>query len=178
MDKTKYWFDIGGVLIANGSKADITEEMKNEISATVQVQSIFKNAVSTIPDLMWAYYVSTNSFMYYFPYSDPELIPIVVDDYEKEYWVKASAANNPDRRLVMTDVYFDNVGKGYMVTFSIPVYYKNVMKGIVAIDISLVSINELISADLQIGNSFMLTEKNIVLAAKAANQGEPLYVPL
>jgi len=176
-DQTNYWYNIAGVLIANGNKTDISEETKNEISATINMQSIFKNALNTIVDLKWAYYISTNSFMYYFPYSDPELIPIVIDSSEKEYWIKATPANNPDRRLVMTDIYADEGGKGYMVTFSIPIYYKNSMKGIIAIDISLVSINEIISDDLQIGNSFLLDEDNTVLAAKSDIQGQSLFVP-
>ncbi|MFT5452294.1 MAG: hypothetical protein ACI9N9_001785, partial [Enterobacterales bacterium] len=164
LDKTKYWYDISGVVAASGSKKDLTEESKNEISATIQMQSIFENAVNTIPDLMWAYYISKQSFIYVFPYYESKLSNLVVDAFEKEYWIKAASANNPDRRLVMTDVYADVSGKGYMVTFSIPVYNKDSMKGIVAIDLSLASINELLSEDLQIGSSFLLDEKNTILA--------------
>jgi diguanylate cyclase (GGDEF)-like protein len=177
MDKNRYWHDISGVVIATGSKKELSEESKNEISATIQMQSIFKNAVNTIPDLIWTYYVSKQAFRYYFPYYDPKLMPIDKDVFEKEYWIKASTANNPDRHMVMTDVYADGAGKGYMVTFSIPIYNNDSMKGIVAIDISLVSINELISEDLQIGSSFLLDEKNTILAAESDNQGQLLYVP-
>jgi diguanylate cyclase (GGDEF)-like protein len=177
-NKTKNWYDISGVLIATGRQVDLSEETKNEMSAAVKMQSIFINALNTIPDLKWTYYLSAQSFRYFFPYYDAaEFRPTAKDIFEKEYWVNASPTENPDRRLVMTDVYADEGGKGYMVTFSIPIYNNDSMKGIVAIDLSLVSINKLISEDLQIGNSFLLDEENTILAAKSDNQGEYLYVP-
>jgi len=177
IDKTNHWYDVAGVLIAKGKKSDLSLGVKQEISAALHMQSIFINAINTIPDIKWTYYISTNDFIYYFPYHDPELITIVIDQRHKEYWIKAMPENNPEKRMVMTNVYADTGGKGNLVTFSMPIYLQNQMAGIIAIDMSLSSIDELIASELLIGDSFLLDEQNSVLSSISIPAGDTLYGP-
>ena len=102
-EKPINWFDIAGVLLVDGKKQDIEPLIKQEISAALYAQSILQNSVDSIEDLKWIYYVSSKYFMYYFPYSDPEITTIVLNDHNKEYWVKASPENNPQRRRAVQE---------------------------------------------------------------------------
>jgi len=182
------WLNIQGTLLSKYSDSEITDKVKNEMSAALYLSATFLSALKYIPDIKWVYYFSEKNFIYTVPYHSLDMFILNEQTYHKEYWVKAIPKNNPERRIVMTNVYIDDAGKGDMVTFSVPVYLNNAFKGIIAIDVSLNSFNLILSNNSIYGTSFLIDEthkklesdsviktKNYPLQTKHKFQNDTIY---
>jgi len=124
------------------------------------------------------YYLSDNRFLYTIPYHSISTYHINEDIYKKEYWIKASPDNNPEKRLVMTNLYKDSAGKGYVTTFSEPVYVSGKFRGVVGIDIALDSFDTILLMNPLYGDSYLLDEDNLVFASDTKDeQGTQLELP-
>jgi len=158
--------------------ADLDSDKKLEISASFYLSSTFLSAFGSIPDLKWVYYLSNNGFSYTVPHFPINQHYLKEQTYQKEYWVKAIPDNNPEKRLVMSSLYQDEAGKGYVTTFSEPVYVSGKFRGIVALDVSMDSFNNVLATNSIIGDSFLVDENNLIFASDATeNQGKELNLP-
>ncbi|MCP3673470.1 MAG: hypothetical protein GY829_03215, partial [Gammaproteobacteria bacterium] len=169
---------INGSFSADGKISLENSDRVYEISGAFYLDSTFQSALESISDLKWVYYLSKSNFAYTLPHIPDNIVLFDNNYYKKEYWTKAIPKNNPQERLVMTNVYNDSFGKGYLVTFSEPVYVDDEFRGIVGIDVSLDAFNLIMSMNMIIGDSFLLDENNNIIAASSeGEQSQILYIP-
>jgi len=160
------------------TKEQLTDDVIQEISAALLLRLTFLSAVDSIADLKWVYYISAKRFMYTVPYHSVSLFHLNETNYNKEYWVGAIPENNPERHMVMTNIYQDGAGKGYLATLSVPIYVNDTFKGIIGIDISLDAFIEIMAMNTMLGDSFLLDENKVILATDTeGEQGQILYIP-
>jgi signal transduction histidine kinase/CheY-like chemotaxis protein len=117
-----------------------------ELNAMLQLLPLLKAARETTPHLAWLYYFSNNRFATVNPGANFKqfliTMGISVEDFYKavhqsEWWQQGQPQNNPDGHSSWSQVYWDDGGKGLMVTYGIPVTVEQTFRGIVAGDITL-----------------------------------------
>jgi len=157
--------------------ADYSIDTKKEISAAFHLSATFLSAFGSLPDLKWVYYLSNNRFIYAMPPFPVSALHIKESNYKKEYWLKAIPDNNPEKSLLMSSIYKDGGGKGLVTTFSQPVYEDGTFRGIIALDVSMDSFNDIMANSDLSGTSFLLDEnENILASSTDTEQGS--IVPL
>ncbi|WP_417877010.1 ATP-binding protein [Vibrio sp.] len=88
-------------------------------------------------DLVASIYLNTwDSYNRIYPwFYTVEQYPPNMDIPEYNFYYLANAENNPDQKLVWTDVYIDPAGHGWMASAIAPVYNKGFLEGVVGLDI-------------------------------------------
>jgi len=172
-------FSINGTLEVIGYKEDVNNEIKHEISAALNLKSVFYSAISNVKELKWAYFISVNQFMYSVPHSSIKDTQFSSDYYAKNYWLKAQPDLNIDRQLVITKVYQDFAGKGDLVTFSLPVYFEDEFLGIIGLDIVMQGFTKILSQPPIQGDLLLLDEDDSILSSNTAMKvGTIVYRPM
>ncbi len=156
-------FFLSGTLSGMGSKQNISERHMQEIHAALALDATLASVINALPDLKWAYYTSVYNFIYLAP-------AVTVDHYhfqetqlQKAFWSQAIPQANPGMGLIVTDVYEDAAGKGFMISLSLPVQYHNEFRGIISIDIGVDSLARLLSKTEISGYSALVDEKHQVI---------------
>jgi diguanylate cyclase len=171
-------FSPDGALNGIGTFSNTTLEEKLEISAALALKPVFQSAFKALPDLVWVYYISSKEFIYSAPFIDIESFNLNSQIYQRDYWLNAIPANNPDKKLVMTELYADGAGAGYLTTLSKPVYFEDNFRGIIAIDIAMNSYRDLLLSNTVIGNSFLMDENSQVLTSDVPTSiNKHIYIP-
>lgn len=153
------------VLSSLGKPKKYSYEKNLEISAALHLKPIFNASIKIIPDLIWVYYTSKNNFLYISP-------EYIIDEdkkfetiYDLAFWQEAIPKNNPNKDLVITDLYIDAAAQGLMTTLSMPVFHNNEFKGIVSIDLGVKTLKKLLPKKDYLGNTYLIDEKNQITAA-------------
>ncbi|RLA01420.1 MAG: hypothetical protein DRQ47_08090, partial [Gammaproteobacteria bacterium] len=167
-------FNINGTFTSIGTKSELMPEQYKEISAAFSLQSIFESAVDSIPDLKWVYYISKENFWYIVPNLALNVAYFDKKNYQNDSWVKALPENNVERRLVMSSIYEDAAGKGYMVSFVMPVYHDEQFKGIIGIDVSLEQFSTSMSTVNTMGDSFLIDEQNLIIVSSLLKEPDEI----
>jgi len=137
----------------------------SEIAATLSIDPILKPLTNKLESTAWAYYTSKNHFLYIAPKHSLKDFQFNTEQYKKPFWAQAIPENNPEHRMIISDVYEDGAGKGMMITLSNPVLNHGEFKGVVSIDISTEHMNALLGVDSTIKNSRLIDENKIITAS-------------
>jgi diguanylate cyclase (GGDEF)-like protein len=150
-----------------------------EVSAALTLDSIFRTALTNLPELKWVYYTSVNGFIFVAPSVGVDGFQFNNDLYKKEFWISAAPKQNPARMMVISDVYEDAAGKGLMVTCSEPVWLDNTFYGIVSLDIGLDTMQAILGNGVQIpGQSQIVDETGkLVATLNTFKPGERMTLP-
>ncbi len=171
-------FSIDGNLTSFVYKDKLSIEVKNEMSAALNLKATFYSALNNINDLKWVYFLSINKFMYSVPNVQLEFAQFDGNIYSKEYWVNSMPNQNRQRRLVTSNVYLDSAGQGYLVTLSLPIYFEEEFLGIIALDVSMDGFHRIVNNEQNPGELFLLDENNSILASNVSfTMGEVIYNP-
>ncbi|SMF24655.1 diguanylate cyclase (GGDEF) domain-containing protein [Alteromonadaceae bacterium Bs31] len=160
-------FFLSGTLTGVGSATAISRRHMQEIHAALALDATLASVINSLPDLKWAYYTSLYKFIYLAPASTVERYHFSEEAYKKAFWQQAIPENNPAMGLVVTDVYDDGAGKGYMISISLPVSFRNEFRGIISIDIGVDSLARLLSETEISGFSALVDEKHQVIIKDA-----------
>jgi len=133
---------LSGTLTGAGRIDDLSEQTRKEISATLQIDSLFKSALTSLPDLKWAYYTSSRRFIYIAPKVSPRTHSFSEQLYRQEYWGAAIPLTNPQQQIIVTRPDVDAYGKGLMISLSIPIYVENKFRGVASLGLGLNSLQQ------------------------------------
>jgi len=128
---------LSGTLTGSGRFADVPERERQEISATLHVDGLFKSALTSLPELKWVYYTSALGFIYIAPKVSPREYAFSDLLYRKEFWTVATPLADPQQQIVITRPYVDAYGKGNLISVSIPVYVENIFRGVASLALGL-----------------------------------------
>ncbi|MBX2865956.1 MAG: hypothetical protein KTR27_20590 [Leptolyngbyaceae cyanobacterium MAG.088] len=125
-----------------GNFDDLSDALKREITMAIRLTPGFRSIRENLEEITWAYYISARKFMNVYPYDEGFEYP--EEMYEMQFFTQALPENNLQRKTSWTDAYLDLAGQGMMVTADAPVYEGDQFRGIVAIDITLQRLNQVI----------------------------------
>ncbi|WP_036095559.1 sensor domain-containing diguanylate cyclase [Leptospira weilii] len=159
-----------GTLTAVGSISRVNPSLLKEIEAALSLRGQFESLTEKQSEVVWAYYLSEQKFLYITPKFKDENYYFTDDLYTGPFWTQANPLVNPTGRQIVTDLYGDLAGKGLMITVSEPVYVKGKFIGVASIDIGLDAMRRILETGDCIGKS-MLVDENGKIVAKSGNFG-------
>ncbi len=145
------------IIGCSGLKTD--KNTLQEMELGVHLITSFKSIKKQNESYAWVYYYSDKNFFTIYPFVEgkdfvlpPELKLLPAFQY-------GTPKLNPKRELYFSPLYFDGGGQGLMVTLGKPVYQENKFLGIVGLDITLASHNDLLKELDFLGNSSLILSK-------------------
>lgn len=156
-----------------GRLTHLTDELKREIAMTVRLIPSFRSIKENLEEVTWVYYISAKNFFNLYPQDESFEYPEGI--YEMQFFTQTLPENNPQRQISWTDAYLDLAGQGMMVTADVPVYEGEQFRGIVALDITLQRLNQVIQDfDYPNGKIFIADGNQQLLAfpTSGASDGE------
>lgn len=161
-------YDNGGSSVVVSKETKITEDLKKELEDTEFFDLSFKTIVNHDSDFVAAYYNSRNNYSRYYPFLENiyDVFPSDINMKNYNFYYLADEFNNPEKKLVWTDVYLDPAKKGWLISVIAPIYnMNNELEGVTGIDITLENfINSFLNLSLPYeGKSFIINkDANIV----------------
>ena len=151
-----------------GSMQDVDAEMWSEINALLGLNLSAPIAAKSHP-FIWSYYTSQKGFILLSPSVPIEQFHFTEYNYSKPFWLIATPEENPNKETRISDLYDDAAGAGLMISVSTPVYYHDVFKGAVSLDVGLDYLNKVLHSDLSaLDNDIsLISDKGQVIANKA-----------
>lgn len=136
---------------------------KEELAVMIQMEDIFVSVLESLPNTAWVYYLSDSRFLFIAPVS-PLISPVEFEHlYKMPFWTSAAPEQNPDRRMIVTDVYEDLGGKGPMVTLSHPVFFRNRFIGVICMDITLKQLDRALNLGVSDGSTYFADENGLII---------------
>ncbi|QKF82644.1 sensor domain-containing diguanylate cyclase [Halarcobacter ebronensis] len=152
-----------------GNPKTFKQESINEINSSLYLKPIFLAAKDVIFDLKRVYYKSLNEFVFIYPDFTFQNSKTLKKLYECKEWKKSIEKMQTNNNFILTDLIKDRLADGYIITLMIPIKNKNRIKGAVGIDIELNTFNDFISALNLKGETYIINDKNRVIASKNKN---------
>lgn len=159
-----------GVITGN-APLPLSSEIKREITAAFAIDPQIKAAFNYDPDIIWVYYQSANQFIYLAP-GPIDQFRFTADIYKERYWLDALPESNKARRMILAGPYKDSAGRGWVITFAEPAYYKDKFLGVTALDLSVDTLNNLIRTGNALGTSMIISKHDRLMAAGYDFQSE------
>lgn len=146
----------------------ITPLLKKELIQTEIFDITFKTLVSHDKDIIAAYYNSNQNYSRYYPFLEKvyDIFPSDINMNNYNFYYLANEKFNPQRDVVLTDVYLDPAKKGWLISVVVPIYNKNKLEGVSGLDITLDNfINSYLNLNLPYkGKSFILNNHGKIIA--------------
>lgn len=154
-----------GNLTGNGSILKRDKNFYREIRAALLLSPIFQSARDAIKTAAWVYYISARDFIYLYPWIASSEWKFTISSYKKEFFLLGLPENDPEKKMFWTSVYLDEVGIGYMVTAGIPVYDGDRFLGVVAMDLTVDFLTQIVKEfHYGQGNMFLVNQQDQLLA--------------
>lgn len=148
-----------------GKLDEISLDTVQELHSVLYLKPLFKTILNSKHDIQWVYYTSAKNFIYIAPSNEVWGKDFLTNIYKKEFWTEAIPNNNPGMELVLTRMYNDSAGKGYLSTLSLPIMHNDEFMGILSIDIALKTLNNMIKKENLAGAIYLLIEDNQIIAS-------------
>ena len=158
----------GGSSVVVSKDTPIDEALKKELNNSELFDSTFKTLVEHDKNIVAVYFNSYKNYSRYYPYMDNfhELFPSSINMQAYNFYYEADEKNNPNKNVVMTDVYLDLIRKDWMLSVIVPIYNKNKLEGVSGIDITLKNfVDNYLNIDLPFnGKSFVINNSGKIIA--------------
>ncbi|NCB51693.1 MAG: sensor domain-containing diguanylate cyclase [Clostridia bacterium] len=149
-----------GTLTGNGAIPE-SGLARTEMNMTLSYLDFFSEFYSKLPGATWIYYTSENDYVYLYPQVPEEFV--YTDELKSvAFYTVAMPENDPSRAAVWSPVYLDEVGKGFMVTLSSPIYYEDDFWGVLSLDLTTETLGELMVGKY---DAFLIDQSGSVIAA-------------
>lgn len=138
-----------------------------------QADPVMRSLKEANPLIGALYFNTFDSYNRIYPFfMTPDQYPhdMVIPDYN--FYYLADAKNNPERKVVWTDVYLDPAGLGWMMSAIAPVYREDFLEGVVGLDITVSGMLKEI-ANLQVpwnGYAMLVSRDNNIMALPPAGE--------
>jgi two-component system NtrC family sensor kinase len=144
---------------------ELTPELTAEVINTEKMEGAMASIFQQNPDVTYTYLITANGLLRVYPYLDNDTFTPDHDQRSDYFYTRAVGVNNPERKAVWTNPYYDYGGNGWIITCSCPFYVNEKLGGVVCVDVSLKNLAGSI-ADFRLGNSgfaFVISEKGDVI---------------
>ena len=139
---------------------------ENELCMALSLSPLFETVGTLIKDSAWIYYTSKEGFINLFPYVHSDVFRLQDKDMHKECFTYATPTLNPDKSLFWTPPYVDSGGLGLMTTIGLPIYHDSQFKGAVALDMTLVHLDDLMMGlDNHKASAFIVNREDQILSS-------------
>ena len=143
-----------------------SKDIRLEIEMAVELTQYLKTIYGTNKNYAWIYYMSKNKFQVTYPYMPSTDFIFTPKTMDKPLWKMALEENNPNHKMFVTPLYFDEAGNGLMVSVGAPLYVQKEFIGSVNIDVTLKSLNIFLKdKNLNKGKYFILNSQKQIIAA-------------
>jgi len=156
--------NIQSTLNGAGKLEEIDLDTVKELHSVLYLKPLFKTILNSKHDIEWVYYTSAKNFIYLAPSNQVWGKEFLTSLYKKEFWTEAIPYNNPTGELILTKLYEDAAGKGYMTTLSLPIN-NNKFMGILSIDIGTKTLNKMIVHNELIGTVYLVNKEDEIIAS-------------
>ncbi len=148
IDRSKYNFTPDGAYhkaINDGTGAlwisgatPITDSVREVAYFTEPLDSVFLRTTRDFPEVSQAHYNDKNNLSRIFPWIDAATqYPPKLENSKFQFFYLADSEHNPSRQALWVDEpYVDPAGRGWTVSATAPVYSKDEMQGVVALDVT------------------------------------------
>ena len=169
--------DTIGTLSGSGDPGALSPRLRAEIGAALALNPLLQASLIEVPDALWVYYTSVDRFIMLAPGPPASVWHYSEDVYNKPFWTEAMPGANPDRRLVLSEVYEDGAGQGLLISFSAPVWVAGQFRGVASLDIGLGTLRRGLDTFEAIGESVLVDEDG-KLAARISDFVPPVQLEI
>lgn len=148
-----------------GKIEDLKVDTRHELHSVLYLKPLFKTILNSKHDIEWVYYTSAKNFLFLAPTNELWPKELLSSIYTKAFWTEAVPSNNPEGKLVLTKLYDDVAGKGYMTSLSLPISNNGEFMGILSIDIGLNALNKMMVQDKLPGVVYLVNKDNQIIAS-------------
>ncbi len=158
--------DISAHFSAIGDMSKLNGSYLREVSMSFSLVPLLRWALKVNPSAPWIYYISARNYLCLYPWTSPDGLFFAPELLNLDFFANALPAKNPDRKIFITGVYPCAEYKNeLMVTVSVPVYEKDVFRGVAAIDLTLQNLHKYFSKELYPDESaWIVNDNNQVVA--------------
>ncbi|MEL7640005.1 MAG: diguanylate cyclase [Solidesulfovibrio sp.] len=177
-DKSNFYLDVPkgyeenqiGNITGYGSIPSEGSQAAKEMSMSLLLTPLFQLIMNCDPETPWVYYTSFEKFMYLFPRVGIDHFLFTQKVYDTPFIQGALPKHNPNRKIFWTPVYNDEAGKGLMVTVSNPVYEKDILRGVLSIDISIDKLQKyLLYREIKYSSIYLISNTGELLTGTDSN---------
>lgn len=144
---------------------ELNQKTKDEIANILTYESSFVKIKENLANIEWIYYLSQNNFITIFPKTTYKAETVIPVTYDFEFFKIVTPEKNPDKQIKFTKVYEDQLGKGSMITISMPIYKKEQFIGALSIDYTLEGLSDLLKYESnEMMNYVLINEYDQVVA--------------
>jgi len=158
----------GGSSVVVSKNTKITEDVKKKLINSEVFDKTFRSIVEGNDMIIATYFNSYDNLNRYYPFIENSYNAfasnIVMENYN--FYFNANLKNNPEKKVVWTDVYLDPAGQGWMLSSIAPIYNNSFLEGVSGIDVTVeMIIDKFLNFKLPYnGKSFLIDEKGSVIA--------------
>lgn len=158
------------------AQEQLPDALVSELNVLKQIDFIAPSVLKKNPDMVALYFGSLEGETIYYPNIDlASILPPDFDITQRPWFLAAGPNQNPDRKVVWSEPYQDAALHGLVVTTSLPVHDDfNRFRGVIAADLQLVKISELINSIrfAQTGYAILLDKDGRVIAMPEAGYAD------
>ncbi|MBF4694795.1 diguanylate cyclase [Fusibacter ferrireducens] len=141
---------------------------KDEIADILINEQSFIRIKENLSNIEWIYYLSQNNFISIYPKTTSKAETVIPITYDFEFFQIVTPEINPDKEIKFTKVYEDQLGKGAMITISMPIYKADQFMGALSIDYTLEGLSDLIKYESnEMMNYVLINEYDQVVATNS-----------
>lgn len=160
--------DNGGSSVVVSKNTSIDEALKKELVNAEFLDSTFKTLIKHDENIVAVYFNSHKNYCRYYPFLENSynVFPSDIDMQVYNFYYEADEKHNPNKNVVITDIYLDPAQKGWMLSVIVPIYNQNKLEGVTGIDITLKKfIDSFLNIELPFnGKSFVLNSSGKIVA--------------
>ena len=158
----------GGSSVVVSKETKIDESLKKELINSEFLDSTFKTLLKHDENIVAIYFNSHKNYNRYYPFLENSynIFPSDINMQDYNFYYEADEKHNPNKNVVITDIYLDPAQKGWMLSVIVPIYNQNKLEGVTGIDITLKKfIDSFLNIDLPFnGKSFIVNSNGKIVA--------------
>ncbi|PKF79795.1 hypothetical protein CW749_08815 [Vibrio sp. vnigr-6D03] len=154
------------------------DKQRFEMTAVLSLNEQISTLVRELGVAIWSYYISANKYLFLSPELPVAEFQVSEADFERPFWLQALPSVNPYGKQFVSDLYIDGGGQGLMVTITDPIWVHDEFIGVVAIDVGISSLVDLLQVSSSVGQSFLIDEnRHIVSSVTDFSVGDKIDFP-
>ncbi|MBU4011415.1 MAG: response regulator, partial [Proteobacteria bacterium] len=158
----------GGCSLFYSSLWPIGPKEKEKALRSESLDPLFKETYHANKNIVAVYFNSFDSMSRYYPFFEDVFnqLPPKMNIQDYNFYYLADAKHNPKRGPVWTEAYLDPMGKGWMISFIVPIYRADFLEGVAGIDITIKNfIDNLLELQLPWeSHAFLVDAKGTIMA--------------
>ncbi|MFI8480864.1 ATP-binding protein [Pseudomonas sp. NPDC078700] len=151
----------------------LQQQDHSKVLRLAQIDPLLRSIHAANSTVAAAYFNTWDSYNRIYPAIDTlALYPRDFDITKFNFYYKADAAHNPERKTVWTDIYLDPAGQGWVMSAIAPVYRDGFLEGVVGLDVTVGELIEEVS-NLIVpwnGYSVLIGPENTIMAMPKAGE--------